>query len=29
MAYANGYIIIPIGTQLLEARAEVTVYLLS
>jgi molybdenum cofactor synthesis domain-containing protein len=27
MAYANGYIIIPIGTQLLEAGAEVTVYL--
>jgi molybdopterin biosynthesis enzyme len=29
MAYANGYIIIPIGTKLLEAGAEVTVYLLS
>jgi len=27
MAYANGYIIIPIGTQLLEAGDEVTVYL--
>jgi molybdenum cofactor synthesis domain-containing protein len=27
MAYANGYIIIPIGTQLLEVGAEVTVYL--
>jgi molybdenum cofactor synthesis domain-containing protein len=27
MAYANGYIIIPIGTRLLEAGAEVTVYL--
>lgn len=27
MAYANGYIIIPIGTQLLEAGEEVTVYL--
>jgi molybdopterin molybdotransferase len=29
MAYANGYIIIPIGTKLLEAGTEVTVYLLS
>jgi len=29
MAYANGYIIIPIGTKFLEAGAEVTVYLLS
>ena len=28
MAYANGYIIIPIGTKLLEAGAEVTVFLL-
>jgi molybdopterin molybdotransferase len=27
MAYANGYIIIPIGTKLLDAGAEVTVYL--
>ncbi len=27
MAYANGYIIIPIGTQLMEAGSEVTVYL--
>ncbi len=27
MAYANGYIIIPIGTQQLEAGDEVTVYL--
>jgi molybdenum cofactor synthesis domain-containing protein len=27
MAYANGYIIIPIGTQLLKAGSEVTVYL--
>jgi molybdenum cofactor synthesis domain-containing protein len=27
MAYANGYIIIPIGTKLLEAGSEVTVYL--
>ncbi len=27
MAYANGYIIIPIGTRLIEAGAEVTVYL--
>jgi len=27
MAYANGYIIIPIGTQLLEAGSEVTVYI--
>ncbi|MDP2900505.1 MAG: molybdopterin molybdotransferase MoeA [Candidatus Bathyarchaeota archaeon] len=27
MAYANGYIIIPIGTQLLEAGDEVNVYL--
>ena len=27
MAYANGYIIIPIGTKLLEAGAAVTVYL--
>jgi len=27
MAYANGYIIIPIGTQLLEVGSEVTVYL--
>jgi molybdenum cofactor synthesis domain-containing protein len=26
MAYANGYIIIPIGTKLLEAGTEVTVY---
>jgi len=29
MAFANGYIIIPIGTKLLEAGTEVTVYLLS
>lgn len=29
MAYANGYIIIPIGTKLLESGTEVTVYLLS
>jgi molybdopterin molybdotransferase len=27
MAYANGYIIIPIGTKMLEAGSEVTVYL--
>jgi molybdopterin biosynthesis enzyme len=27
MAYANGYIIIPIGTKLLEAGAAVAVYL--
>jgi molybdopterin molybdotransferase len=27
MAYANGYILIPIGTQLLEAGSEVTVYI--
>jgi molybdopterin biosynthesis enzyme len=27
MAYANGYIIIPIGTRLLEAGTEVTVHL--
>ncbi len=27
MAHANGYIIIPIGTQLLEAGDEVTIYL--
>jgi molybdopterin molybdotransferase len=27
MAYANGYIIIPIGTKLLEAGSEVTIYL--
>ncbi len=27
MAYANGYIIIPIGTKLIEAKADVTVYL--
>jgi len=27
MAYANGYIIIPIGTKLLDAGSEVTVYL--
>ncbi len=27
MAYANGYIMIPIGTQLIEAGSEVTVYL--
>jgi molybdopterin molybdotransferase len=29
MAYANGYIIIPIGTKLLDSGTEVTVYLLS
>jgi molybdenum cofactor synthesis domain-containing protein len=27
MAYANGYIIIPIGTQLLDAGSEVTIFL--
>lgn len=29
MAYANGYIVIPIGTKLLDSGTEVTVYLLS
>jgi molybdenum cofactor synthesis domain-containing protein len=29
MAYANGYIIIPIGTKLLNSGTEVTVYILS
>jgi molybdopterin biosynthesis enzyme len=29
MAYANGYIIIPIGTKLLEAGTDVTVHLFS
>ena len=29
MAHANGYIIIPIGTKLLEAGTEVTVYILN